>query len=68
MEIYKKAVAGLAIVAVLAACGGPTSDDPATTTTARAGESIGVADAIDRAREVADLAEERANLIDELAP
>jgi hypothetical protein len=43
-------------------------NDPATTPTARAGESIGVADAIDRAREVADLAEERANLIDELAP
>ena len=55
-------------VVALSACGGGMSDDPVTETTARVGESIGVADAIERTREVANQAEERANMIDDLAP
>ena len=54
------------MAAAVAACGG-ASDEP-TGTTARPGESVGVADAIERAQQVADQAEDRLNQIDDLAP
>ena len=69
MESIRTVAVSLAVA--LSACGGGggVSDEPATTeTTARLGESIGVADAIDRTREVADLAEQRYDTIDQLAP
>ena len=58
-----------ATLAVLAACGGGGSDDPgATETTVSQDQIPGLSDAIDRTRQVAEQAENRANLIDDLAP
>ncbi len=58
-----------AVLVVVTACGGGTSDSPDSTETTVSQDSLtGVGDAIDRTREVADQAEERANSIDDLAP
>lgn len=62
----------LVLTLLLSGCGGDSSDDPppptSTTVADRPGGSIGVADAIDRTRAVADRAEQRATSIDEMAP
>jgi len=52
-------------VVVLAACNAETSDDPERTdTTISEGVTIGFGRALDRAREVAEQAEDRANEIE----
>lgn len=61
----------LLALSLLAGCGGSGSNEdpaPAVSTSERAGESVGVADAIDRTRAVADRAEDRLETIDQLAP
>jgi len=63
---WKRSITAALMAAAVAACGG-ASDEP-TGTTARPGESVGVADAIERAQQVADQAEDRLNQIDDLAP
>jgi hypothetical protein len=73
MRVWRT-IAAVLLVLALGACGGAGSnDDPAPVTTVsqgadRPGESIGVADAIDRTRAVADRAEERLDAISHTTP